>query len=49
MTCLFLRLSKVRIFPSTADQAKKATFKETLVRQILLWGKEASSLQARTL
>jgi hypothetical protein len=35
MTRFFLRLSKVRIFPCAAVQAKKTTFKGTLVRQIL--------------
>jgi len=32
MICLFLRLSNVRIFPSAAVQAKKATFEGALDR-----------------
>jgi len=39
MTRFFLRLSKVMIFPCAAIQAKKATFKGTLVRHILFQGK----------
>jgi hypothetical protein len=39
MTRFFLRLSKVRIFPYAAVQAKKATFKGTLVCHILFQGK----------
>jgi hypothetical protein len=35
MIRFFLRLSKVRIFPCAAVQAKKATFRGTLVCQIL--------------
>jgi len=38
MTLFFLRLSKVRIFPNAAVQAKKATFNGALVRQILFQG-----------
>jgi hypothetical protein len=49
MTCRFLRLSMVRIFPRVADQAKNVVLKGTLVRQILFQGKWVTSLQARTL
>jgi hypothetical protein len=49
MTCIFLRLSNVRVFPSAVDQAKKATFNGTFVCQILFQGKWTTSLQARTL
>jgi hypothetical protein len=49
MTRLFLRLSNVRIFPSATAQAKKATFKGTLVRQILFQGKWLVSLNTRAL
>jgi hypothetical protein len=49
MTRFFLRLSKVRIFPNAAVQAKKATFNGALVRQILFQGNKEASLQARAL
>jgi hypothetical protein len=49
MTRLFLRLSKVRIFHSAAAQSKKATFKGTLVRQMIFQGKWSASLQASAL
>jgi len=39
MTCRFLRLSIVRIFPRVADQTEKAALKGILVRQILFEGK----------
>ena len=34
MTCRSFKLSMVKIFPKTVDQAKKVALKETLVRQI---------------
>jgi hypothetical protein len=40
MTCHFLRLSMVRIFPRAVDQAKKVAFNGTLVRQTLFHGKQ---------
>ena len=49
ITCHFLRLSIVGIFPMATDQAKKVALKGTLVCQILFQGKGVSSLQARTL
>jgi hypothetical protein len=39
MICCFLGLFKVRILPKVANQAKKATLKGALFRQILFQGK----------
>jgi hypothetical protein len=40
MACHFLRLSIIRIFPRTDDQAKNAALQGTLVRQTLFQEKQ---------
>jgi hypothetical protein len=45
----FLKLFKVMILPKATDQAKKATFKGALLRQIHLQGKGVLSLGIKTL
>ena len=40
MICLFLKLSKGRILPNAADQAKKVTLKRALLlqeKEVLTW------------
>jgi hypothetical protein len=49
MTRLFMGLSKVKIFSNIAAQAKKYTFKGTLVRQMLFQKKWSVSLQTSAL
>jgi hypothetical protein len=49
MTCRFLKLSLVSIFPRTADQAKKTNLKGALVHQILFQEKGESSIQIMSL
>jgi hypothetical protein len=47
ITCLFLRLSKVRILPRVAGHTKKAAFKGARVRHTLFQGKRLLSEQSQ--
>jgi hypothetical protein len=46
MTCLFLKLSRIRIFLKDTNQTKKAALEGALVRQMLFQEKERLSLYA---
>jgi hypothetical protein len=47
MAHLFLRLSKVRIFPKAANHVKKAALEEAIARQKLFHGKPLPSTLAK--
>jgi len=49
MTYHFFKLSMIKILPRTTNQAKKATLKETSVRQTLFQGKREPLVRTKTL